>query len=143
MKKLFLLGTSVVVLSFGCSVCKHTPCISEEGLSMKDKALLSFLRTTNLKNIEIQSTDLMGAMNLLNMHIVRELGYPSGVSYVIQPHETNSVISDPFDSSKAEAHGVGNSVSIQITSASVEEVLTRIASQTGYKVKLSNGIIFY
>jgi hypothetical protein len=42
-----------------------------------------------------------------------------------------------------ETHGVGNSVSIQMTSASIEEVLTRIASQTGYKVRLSNGIIFY
>ncbi len=82
-------------------------------------------------------------MDLLNKHIVGELGYPDGVSYTVQSHETKSVISDPFDLSKVETHGVGNSVSIQMTSASVEEVLTRIASQAGYKVRLSNGIIFY
>ena len=143
MTKLFFLCACVVMLSLGCSVCKETPYIPERGLSTKDKTLLSFLRTTTLKNIEIQSPDLTGAMDLLNKHIVGELGYPNGVSYIVQSHETKSVISDPFDSSKVETHGVGNSVSIQMTSASIEEVLTRIASQTGYKVRLSNGIIFY
>ncbi|MDX9776839.1 MAG: hypothetical protein RBT40_12970 [Petrimonas sp.] len=142
MRKYFLLTICVLILS-GCSIFNSTPRIPENNLSMEDKTLLSFLRTTNLTNIEIKSSDLTEAMSLLNMHIVKEIGYPNGVSYVIHPHETESLASDPFDASAKSIHVIGSSVSIKFNSASLENILMQIASQTGYKVRLSNGIIFY
>jgi hypothetical protein len=142
-KQYFLFILCGFALLFGCSVVKEKPHILENGLSIKDKTILSFLRTTELKYIEIQASDLTEAMNILNKHIVKECGYPSGVSYVVQPQQIEVHSSDPFDSSVKSIHDIGHSVSIKVNSASLENVIMLIASQSGYKVKLSNGIIFY
>lgn len=142
MKKQFL-TTCLLTLLFGCSAFQEMPHILDHDLTIKDKELLSFLRTTMLKNIEIQASDLPEAMNLLNMHISKELGYPNGVSYVIRSNEIKSLTSDPFATSASSIHFIGNLVSIRIDNASLEKILMTMALQSGYKVRLSNGIVFY
>jgi hypothetical protein len=53
---------------------------------------------------------------------------------------------DPFDTSSAgssKPHPVGKAVFVKMNDTPLEEILVVIASQSGFNVKLSNGIVFY
>lgn len=141
MKKHFLAVFSLVLL-FGCADSQKSSCFSVQGMSDADKKILSKLRTTTLKNVVIQTPDLPTAMETLNKLITEKEGYPNGISYVIQGCGKESYALDPFAVVTNSSLFVGRSVSVKIDKASLKDILIAIASQSGYKIKLSNGIVF-
>jgi len=64
MKKNFLTMYLFIIL-IGCSTFQEMSRIPDQGLAIKDKTILSFLRTTTLKNIDIQASDLPEAIKYL------------------------------------------------------------------------------
>ena len=126
--------------------CQHYSlcCLHHDvALSEIDKELLTYFASARFNYIQIDSKNIIDAMDNVNQLLCNQYGVTGRLSYIILINNPPSSFPEeisPF--SEAPLPDLENPVKFSLNNVSLGQVLNEIARQSGYHIEINNGIRF-